>query len=168
MQHAHHEIHFENHIAAQLQAQGWLLGESRHYDVVRALYPEDVLAWVQASQPQVWEKLCAQHGARADLTKSALLERLVKQLEDAKAGTLKVLRDGITMVGLGTIQMSARAPEDGRNPLLNEQYAANRLRVVRQLRYSQSRDWEIDLVLFVNGLPVATVELKTEFTQGVE
>ena len=168
MQHAHHEIHFENHIAAQLQAQGWLLGESRHYDVVRALYPEDVLAWVQASQPQVWEKLCAQHGARADLTKSALLERLVKQLEDAKAGTLKVLRDGITMVGLGTIQMSARAPEDGRNPLLNEQYAANRLRVVRQLRYSQSRDWEIDLVLFVNGLPVATVELKTEYTQGVE
>ena len=165
MQHAHHEVHFESHIAQQLQSQGWLLGESRHYDVVRALYPEDVLAWVQTSQSQVWEKLCSQQGARAG---DALLDRLVKQLEDSKSGTLKVLRDGITMVGLGTIMMSARAPEDERNPVLIEQYAANRLRVVRQLRYSQSRDWEIDLVLFINGLPVATIEVKTEFTQGVE
>ena len=47
-------------------------------------------------------------------------------------------------------------------------YAANRLRVVRQVRYSLHNENSIDLVLFLNGLPVATVELKTDFTQSVE
>ena len=53
------------------------------------------------------------------------------------------------------------------NPDILARYAANRLRVVRQVRYSLHNENCIDLVLFLNGLPVATVELKTDFTQSV-
>ena len=54
------------------------------------------------------------------------------------------------------------------NPDILASYAANRLRVVRQVRYSLHNENCIDLVLFLNGLPVATVELKTDFTQSVD
>ena len=54
------------------------------------------------------------------------------------------------------------------NPDIMARYAANRLRIVRQVRYSLANENCIDLVLFLNGIPVATAELKTDFTQSVE
>jgi type I site-specific restriction-modification system R (restriction) subunit len=63
--------------------------------------------------------------------------------------------------------MTARlAPEDKRNAAVIERYQANILRVVPELKYHPAREFAIDLVLFINGLPVATVELKTDFTQS--
>ena len=53
------------------------------------------------------------------------------------------------------------------NPDILARYQANRLRVVRQVHYSLHNENSIDLVLFLNGVPVATVELKTDFTQSV-
>jgi type I restriction enzyme R subunit len=53
------------------------------------------------------------------------------------------------------------------NPDILARYQANRLRVVRQVRYSLHNENSIDLVLFLNGLPVATAELKTDFTQSI-
>ena len=53
--------------------------------------------------------------------------------------------------------MSQCAPEDKNNEILIEKYKANRLRVVRQVRYNPTREWSIDLVLFINGIPTATV-----------
>jgi type I restriction enzyme R subunit len=64
--------------------------------------------------------------------------------------------------------MGQKAPKDNSNEKVNKKYKENRLRVVRQLKYCPTREWEIDLVFFINGLPVATVELKTDFTQSVE
>lgn len=64
--------------------------------------------------------------------------------------------------------MSQFKPALGMNPELQARYAANRLRVVRQVRYSTANENSIDLGLFLNGLPVATVELKTNFTQSVK
>ena len=64
--------------------------------------------------------------------------------------------------------MSEAAPEDQRNETILARYAANRLRVVPQLKYHPGRELAIDLGLFINGLPVATVELKTDFTQSAE
>lgn len=54
------------------------------------------------------------------------------------------------------------------NPQIIARYGANRLRVVRQVRYSLQNENSIDLVLFLNGLPIATVELKTDFTQSIQ
>jgi type I restriction enzyme R subunit len=66
------------------------------------------------------------------------------------------------------MQLAQFKPALAMNPDLQTRYAANRLRVVRQVRYSQHNENSIDLVLFLNGIPVATVELKTDFTQSID
>lgn len=162
MSQIHHECELERYIVEQLEDSGWLVGHTHGYDIARALYPEDVIGWMQDSQATVWEKLSK------DNSNDAILNRLVKVLESKEGGTIKVLRDGFTMAGGGTIAMSQGTPEDDRNETVSMRYRANRLRVVPQLRYSLDKTDEIDLAFFINGLPVATVELKTDFTQSVE
>ena len=72
------------------------------------------------------------------------------------------------MLGLkGKLPLAQFKPALGINPDILARYAANRLRVVRQVHYSQHNENSIDFVLFLNGLPVATVELKTDFTQSI-
>jgi type I restriction enzyme, R subunit len=162
----HNEIEFENDICAHLAAHDWLYseGDAARYDRSRALFPADVLAWVQATQPQAWESLQKNHGATAE---AVLLDRLRKELDGS--GTLNVLRHGIELLGLKQkLALAQFKPALAMNPDLQAKYAANRLRVVRQLRYSLCNENAIDLVLFLNGIPVATVELKTDFTQRVE
>lgn len=162
----HHECELERHIVEQLEAGGWLVGKSAAYDAARALFPEDVLGWLEDSQPQAMARIRAMNGAG---TSAAVLDRLVKQLGNkADGGTINVLRYGFAVAGGGTLAMSQPLPEDERNDTVIARYAANRLRVVPQLRYSLDKADEIDLVFFVNGVPVATVELKTDFTQSVD
>ncbi len=159
----HKEIQFENDVCAHLVAHGWLYGEgdAQGYDSARAMYPADVLAWVQATQPQAWATLSKNHGAAAEAT---LLDRLRKQLDDRS--TLDVLRHGIELLGLRQpLSLAQFRPALAMNPDLQAKYAANRLRVVRQIKTTHNDI--IDLVLFLNGIPVATVELKTDFTQSV-
>jgi type I restriction enzyme R subunit len=161
----HKEISFESEICERLASHGWLYaeGDAAGYDRTRALFPADVLAWVQAAQPKAWETLTKNHGAKAGDT---LLARLRDQLD--QRGTLDVLRHGIELLGLKSPLMLAQfKPALAINPDILARYAANRLRVVRQVRYSLNNENSLDLVLFLNGLPVATVELKTDFTQSI-
>lgn len=161
----HKEIQFELDICNHLSSHGWLYaepgqeGDARGYDTARALYPEDLLQWVQTTQPTAWQALVKNHGAAA---KAMLLDRLRKELD--MRGTLDVLRMGIEMLGVrAPIKLAQFKPALAMNPDLQARYAANRLRVVRQCR--TNHDDIIDLVLFLNGIPVATAELKTDFTQ---
>ena len=163
----HNEIQFELDICNHLGARGWLYappgsdGDACGYDTPRALYPADLLAWVQATQPDAWEALSKNHGAAAE---AMLLDRLRKALDDR--GTLEVLRVGIDLLGLRSpLKLAQFKPALAMNPDLQARYAANRLRVVRQCR--TGHDDVIDLVLFLNGIPVATAELKTDFTQDM-
>jgi type I restriction enzyme R subunit len=162
----HKEISFESEICAHLAAHGWLYsdGDAAAYDRARALFSADVLAWVQATQPKAWETLTKNHGGKAEET---LLNRLRDQLN--QRGTLDVLRHGIELLGLKQpLKLAEFKPALAINPDILARYAANRLRVVRQVRYSVHNENSIDLVLFLNGVPVATVELKTDFTQSVQ
>ncbi|MDD5383813.1 MAG: type I restriction endonuclease [Gallionella sp.] len=162
----HKEIEFENDICAHLAAHGWLYAENDHaaYDRARAVFPADVAAWVQTTQPQAWETLTKNNGATAE---AMLLDRIRKQLDDR--GTLDVLRHGVEMLGLRQpVSLTQFKPALAMNTELQARYAANRLRVVRQVRYSLHNENAIDLVLFLNGIPVATVELKSDYTQSVE
>lgn len=161
----HKEIEFENDICNHLSANGWLYaeGDAKGYDTPRALFPADVMAWVQATQPDAWAALSKTHGSNAE---SMLLDRLRKQLDDQNRGTLDVLRVGVEMLGLkAPLKMAQFKPALAMNPDLQARYAANRLRVVRQAR--TNHDDIFDLVLFLNGIPVATAELKTDFTQDI-
>ncbi|NDF00684.1 MAG: type I restriction endonuclease subunit R [Verrucomicrobia bacterium] len=149
----------------QLRDHGYLAVAHGEVDErARALFPEDVLAWVQTTQPQSWEALVKSNGSAAAET---LLNRLRDQLN--QRGTLDVLRHGIELLGLKQpVQMVQFKPALVINPAILTRYAANRLRVVRQVRYSQQNENSIDLVQFLNGIPVATVELKTDFTQSIQ
>lgn len=158
---AHQEKHFEAYIVAQLQKQGWQVGDTQQYDTERALYPGDLAAWLEATQPDKWAKLCKDHHADP---RRALMDRLAKTLE--RDGTVQTLRRGFAIAGCGHLDLSEAAPEDRRNAEVLKRYQANILRVVPQLKYHPTRELAIDLVLFINGIPVATVELKTDFTQS--
>lgn len=161
----HKEISFEDEICDHLGAAGWIYedGATARYDRGRALFPEDLREWLKDTQPKVWEALEKAHGAAA---LDVLCDRLRKQLDDR--GTLDVLRHGLELIGVrGLVSLAQFAPASGMNPDIVARYQANRLRVVRQLRYSRSNENCIDIGLFLNGVPVATAELKTDFTQSI-
>ena len=119
---------------------------------------------MQTVQPQAWEILVKNHGDKAGET---LLARLRDQIN--QRGTLDVLRHGIELLGLKQpLQVAQFKPALAINPDILARYAANRLRVVRQVKYSLLNENCLDLVLFLNGIPVATSELKTDFTQSID
>lgn len=163
MSELHHETHFEAYVVQKLVGKGWLLGKSDAYDKDYALYPEDLVGWLKDTQPAKWDKLVALNGDKAT---KVLMTRLEQALE--KHGMVQVLRRGFDIAGCGHIDVSEAAPEDKRNQDVQHRYDSNRLRVVPQLKYHPAHEYAIDLCLFLNGLPVATVELKTDFTQSAE
>lgn len=161
----HNEIAFENEICDYLGNNGWIYedGAAKLYDRPRALFAPDLIAWIQETQPDSWEVLSKSHGAQVE---NVLLDRIRKSLNDR--GTLDVIRQGVEIIGLKKqLSLSQFKPSLAMNPDTLKKYAANRLRVIRQVRYSQHNENAIDLVLFLNGIPVTTVELKTDFTQSV-
>ena len=159
----HKEIGFEEVICDHLAAHGWLYtpGDAAAYDRERALFPADLIAWAMETQAKPWAE------AVAKLGQGPLLDRIRKSLDER--GTLEVLRKGVEIVGLKSPLMLAQfRPAMGMNPDITARFTANRLRVIRQVRYSLHNEKCIDLVLFLNGIAVATVELKTDFTQSVQ
>jgi type I restriction enzyme R subunit len=162
----HNEYQFEMDVCDYLASQGWLYSkDDKGYDAERALFPEDLLGFIQDTQPKSWERLKSFHNGGSQNT---LLDRLVK-VQDTE-GTLHALRKGFKATGAGSngFEPVQFAPSHGFNEGIKERYAKNRLRVMRQVHYSTSNRNSIDLVLFVNGIPVATIELKTDFTQDID
>ena len=95
---AHREIHFENYIIERLAASGWLVGNTLQYDTERALYPNDLIAWLEATQIEKWAKLCKDY---RDDPRGAVMDRLAKALE--QHGTIQVIRNGFSIAGCGHI-----------------------------------------------------------------
>jgi type I restriction enzyme R subunit len=185
------EFAFQNEMIQQLVANGWLLGKPEHYNRELALYSEDLLGFVQGTQDEQWQKFCALYPNDPE---SKFLERVAAQLNKADPnaaasfsnkelrsfGTLGVLRHELRDRGT-RFSLCQFKPEHDLNPDTLARYQQNRLRVVPELVYSpwatesheaeegiRAKRWRIDLVLFVNGLPVATLELKSEFKQDVK
>lgn len=163
----HQEHHFETEICQHLGANGWLYAESdaASFDRANGLFPPDLLNWIEATQPDSYQRLNKTHGPALP---SVLAERVRKSLNER--GTLDVLRRGVEMLGLKEPLMLAQfKPALAINPAIQAHYAANRLRVVRQVSHSPNNPKaELDLVLFLNGIAVATTELKSDFTQSVQ
>jgi type I restriction enzyme R subunit len=169
-----HEREFERELCEYLAAHGWLYSKSdAGYDKDRALFPEDVFGWLADTQPDELAKVIKPGASAADEKKSReqFLDRLVKALDaplESGGGTLNMLRRGFKKTP-AKFQMCQFKPATTLNKATLERYGKVRLRVMRQVHYSKQRPAEsIDLVFFVNGLPVATVELKTDTTQAVE
>ena len=181
-----YESVFQADIIDQMQAHGWQLGHASGYQAETALYEQDVLDFVQSTQPQEWEKFCRTHPIDSE---RHFIAALVKQLNKAdenatdKAsrtyGTLGVLRHDLKIRN-ARFSLCQFKPEHSLNPEIMARYEANICRVVPEVVYSphaslkDSTDGKvakrnrIDVVLFVNGLPVTTMELKSEFKQSVQ
>lgn len=181
-----YESVFQADIVTQMQAHGWQLGSASGYTAETALYEQDVLNFVQTTQPQEWEKFCRTFPIDSE---RHFITALVKQLNKADAqatdrasrtyGTLGVLRHGLKIRN-ARFSLCQFKPEHSLNPETMARYEANICRVVPEVVYSphasvkDSTDGKvakrnrIDIVLFVNGLPVTTMELKSEFKQAVQ
>ncbi|MEJ5063336.1 DEAD/DEAH box helicase family protein [Erwinia sp. MYb375] len=181
------ELIFQNEMIAQMVSNGWIVGKSDGYDRERALYTQDALHFVQTTQPQEWEKFAKVY---PNDTERHFLDNLVAQLKKADInatdiqsrayGTLGVLRHGLKIRN-ARFSLCQFKPEHNLNPGTLARYQQNICRIVPELVYSphasssvfaetglKAKKWRIDLVLFVNGLPVATLELKSEFKQAVQ
>ena len=181
------ELTFQNDMIRQLVSNGWLLGKPENYNRELALYSEDVLGFVKDTQQEQWKKFCSLYPNDTD---AKFLEHVGAQLNKADPnaankemrtfGTLGVLRNELRIRGT-RFSLCQFKPEHDLNADSLDRYRKNRLRVVPELVYSpwatdeheektgiRAKKWRIDLVLFVNGLPVATLELKSEFKQAVQ
>lgn len=156
----HQEIYFEQAMEESLIARGgYQVGDPAGFDAARALFPDEVIAFIEASQPDRWRSLVKLHGAKAG---GVLIDSLVKELRSKNA--LHVLRYGFKCFGK-TFRLAYFAPNTGMNPQAATAYAQNRLRVTRQVHFSESQPHQsLDMVLSVNGLPVVTLELKNPMT----
>lgn len=161
------ELAFETEIAAWLtEHAGYTEGASAHFDADRGIDTAELFAFVGATQIDAWNRLIMLHGGDPDTAQRAFADRLAKELDSR--GTVEVLRRGVVDLGV-TIQLAYFRPAHGLTPALVERYEANRLTVTRQLRYESASAKALDLALFVNGLPVATAEIKNMLTgQTVE
>ena len=156
----HTEEAVEIHLVDQLVSrQGWVERPWTAYDRKLALDPEMVEAFVRATQPDAWQRLCDQYPGKERATLCTQLEARLRAV-----GTLEVLRQGLTIVPGIKIRLCAFKPASGLNAATLRAYEGNILGVMRQVRYSLRSENAIDVVLFVNGIPVATLELKNTLT----
>ena len=166
----HIEARLEDAIVDHLTTEGGYVfvdyceGEAKdRYDRARALDPALVLGFIQTTQEKTWKSLEAIHKAE---TAKVVLDHLCKELETK--GMLKVLRQGFKCYGKKLL-IAVFAPNNQMNPDTLALYGKNVLSVTRQLYYGTEHSKSLDLVLFLNGLPFATAELKNPLSgQTVE
>ncbi len=150
---------FEETIETDLLAQGYRRGDAANWDKSLALDRSEVFAFIETTQPDEWAKLKSIHGEKRDLN---FLARLTKELDNR--GTLDVLRHGIVDYGV-RFRLAYFRPATTLNPDALRLYRLNRLAVYRQIHFSTAKPHDsVDMVLGVNGLPVATLELKNHLT----
>ena len=152
------EAAFEAAIEAHLLANGYIAVPNSGFDRDRAIFPETALSFIRETQPTEWAKLVAQLGEQ---TGQQVLADLCKRMDDQ--GALAVLRHGFKCYGRSLRIAYFKAAHE-LNPQLNASYAANHMGVTRQLRFSPNSGQSLDVVLSVNGVPVATLELKNPLT----
>ena len=135
---------------------GYRKRHSKDYDAELCLLPQDVVDFLIATQPQEWERLRQHYGAEVGSRFTVRLSR-----EVARRGALDVLRNGVKDMGCG-FQLAYFPPATQLNEEAARLHAGNLFAVARQVHYSaKDAGNSLDMVLFLNGLPIFTVELKS-------
>ena len=153
------EKRFEQDIEEFLTTHGgYVKGDPSVFDRKLALDTGTFVSFLKASQPKKWERYVRIYGADSE---KQVVDRFCREVK--MVGLLKVLRKGFTDRGI-TFKAVFWKPETSLNDTTIEQYNANILHCTRQLHYSVHNENSIDIVLFVNGIPVVSMELKCQFT----
>lgn len=155
----HTERTFEEAIEYDLIShRGYEARSNEYFNAELCLDPERLLAFLQTTQPQAWQKLA---GIHQDDVRKKFLYRLTQDID--KRGLLDVIRNGVTDYGV-KFQLAYFQPETSLNPETRERYENNQLDVMRQVYYSTVHKNSLDMVILLNGLPIVTIELKNQFT----
>lgn len=159
------EKHFEEDVVKYLTRnvssnfREYVQKNSTCYDKDLCLIPEDVITFIKETQKEKYDKLTLQYGVDTD---KKVVERVAKEIRVKK--TLKVLREGVRDRGQ-TLKLAYFQPAHSKTPEHQEWYRKNRLTVIQQLYYSKKHPQKsIDVVLFINGFPIVTMELKNALT----
>jgi type I restriction enzyme R subunit len=155
----HTELTFEEAIEFSLLDQGgYVKGSSSDFDANLGLFPSYIFDFLKGSQPALWSKIENIHKSDVE---TKVLQRLIKEIDSR--GSLDVLRNGFTDYGV-KFKMAFFRPESTLNPESEELYQKNHLSVTRQVYYERNGKNSLDMVLALNGIPVATIELKNQFS----
>lgn len=161
MSHAYtKEIAFETVIEEHLCNNGWQHIAKEGYDKEEAIFPKTVLDFIKTTQQKEWNKLETLLGPN---TGEQILNDLCKWMD--REGALATLRHGFKCYGR-TLYVAFFKATHTMNPELDKQYSQNILGITRQLRYSTRNTNELDVTISINGIPVATAELKNPLTNS--
>lgn len=153
------EKRFEQDIEEYLISEGgYEKGNPSAFDRKLALDKDTFISFIKNSQPKKWERYVKIYGSDSE---RQIIDRFNREVK--MVGLLRVLRKGFTDRGV-TFNVVFWKPETGLNQTTIDQYKANVLHCTRQLHYSVHNENSIDIVLFVNGIPVVSMELKCQFT----
>ena len=152
------EQDFEEHIEEHLLKSDYHRRLPSEYDKETCLIPTEVIQFIQTSQTKEYEKLQSHLGSETD---KKILYRLSNEV--TKFGALHILRKGFKTRG-SHFRMAYFKPASGMNPETQFLYHQNRFSIVRQLKYSTRNENSIDVVIFLNGIPIITAELKNSLT----
>lgn len=165
------ERNFEDDVESLMAAAGWTTFDSNtaaqaDYDRKLALKADSLVGFVRETQPKEWAKIEKQYGTHA---KERFLKRVTDELEphNDRGGVIGVLRRGIKMAPGAHFRLCAFKPASDKNADSVKSYQANRFELVRQLRFGTLPDDQsdsVDVALFLNGIPVVTMELKNNLT----
>jgi len=154
---------FQNDVIAHLISTGYHKRSNENYNRATCLDPELTLKFIHDTQPREWRKFERVYGGNVE---RKFFYRLVNEID--RKGTINVLRNGFKDVGC-YFKLFYPKPNNQKNPDLFEKYEKNIFSVIDELEYEQKEDGKrLDLVVFINGLPIITIELKDTFFQGVE
>lgn len=157
---------FEDAIEAHLRAHAWLKSLPADFDPVLGLDATELFAFIGETQVTSWERLLGRYGNDPDAAQRGFEKRLAAEIDTR--GTVDVLRHGVIDLGVA-IRLAFFRPAHGLTPELLFLYDANRVSFTRQVPFAQGSNKTLDMVLLVNGIPTATVELKNPLTgQSVE
>ena len=149
---------FEDAVEYTLLENGWKKTDVSGWNVETAIFAERVIDFIKTTQSDVWGKVANLNGQQ---TESHVEQALIKTLNDR--GTLDVLRHGFRFSGQ-TIKVAFFKPANDLNPDTMAKYNANRLTITRQVPCHPNTSHTVDLLFALNGIPVATCELKNPMT----
>ena len=152
------EERFEEHIEEQLCSIGYSQAHFNEYDRGLCLIKDQVINFIKTTQPEEWDRLTTNYGMDAE---NKILSRLSSEV--SRRGISDVLRNKIVDRGI-YLDLCYFKPKSDLNPEHLELYQSNQFTVVRQLHYSNQNERSIDMGLFLNGLPIVTMELKNQLT----
>ena len=152
------EKKFEDHIESHLNSVGYRSTYFGDYDRKLCLIRDQVIEFIKTTQPEEWGRLQEIY----DLdTENKILSRISSEI--SKRGIIDVLRNKVVDRGV-YLDLCYFEPKSDLNPDHLKLYQSNKFTVVRQLHYSTKNENSIDMVLFLNGLPIVTMELKNQLT----